>query len=196
MNTALKQRLIGAAVLVALAVIFVPMLLDGSGTRDEGYEIEIPDRPEIRETEDERDSLEPVPESEADPPEAVSEVEPSEDLPEDAVAEAPPDEEERPDAARADEDEPDEADEHAATDAPIGAWAVQTGGFTRQDYARAQRDLLREADYEAFLSEFESDGTRIWRVRVGPVATEQEARALLEELESEQDLEAILVSHP
>ena len=48
MDTGLKQRLIGAAVLVALAVIFLPMLVKGpapdSGVSD--VSIKMPDGPE------------------------------------------------------------------------------------------------------------------------------------------------------
>src|SRR5690606_13425184 len=48
MDSGLKQRLIGAAVLVALAVIFLPMLVKGpapdSGVSD--LSLELPDRPQ------------------------------------------------------------------------------------------------------------------------------------------------------
>jgi DedD protein len=50
MDSALKQRLIGATVLVALAVIFLPMLVDGpESDREEGAEqlsLELPQRPD------------------------------------------------------------------------------------------------------------------------------------------------------
>jgi len=50
MDAALKQRLIGATVLVALAVIFLPMLLDGpDAEREPGTEqlsLELPNRPD------------------------------------------------------------------------------------------------------------------------------------------------------
>lgn len=42
----LKQRLLGAAVVIALVVIFVPMLLDGSGHKERvGMNMEIPPEP-------------------------------------------------------------------------------------------------------------------------------------------------------
>ena len=48
MDRALKQRLVGAGVLIALAVILVPMLLDGQppGTVQQTQIIELPPRPE------------------------------------------------------------------------------------------------------------------------------------------------------
>ena len=48
MDQALKQRLVGATILIALAVIFLPLLLDGEGADGQRTQpIEIPDRPEV-----------------------------------------------------------------------------------------------------------------------------------------------------
>lgn len=47
MDQELKQRLIGASVIIALAIIFVPMLFDGDGVKqqNQNISIEIPDSP-------------------------------------------------------------------------------------------------------------------------------------------------------
>lgn len=47
MNQQLKQRLVGVAVIFLLAIIFLPMILDGSGYQDERVDIEIPPPPVI-----------------------------------------------------------------------------------------------------------------------------------------------------
>jgi cell division septation protein DedD len=47
MDQQLKQRLVGVAVIFLLAIIFVPMLLDGAGTRPKHLQVEIPERPVI-----------------------------------------------------------------------------------------------------------------------------------------------------
>jgi len=47
MDQQLKQRLVGLAVIFSLAVIFVPMLLDGPGPEQTTLEVEIPPAPEI-----------------------------------------------------------------------------------------------------------------------------------------------------
>ncbi len=48
METALKQRVVGAIVLVTLGVIFIPALLDGSGYRSrQVQDIEIKEKPEF-----------------------------------------------------------------------------------------------------------------------------------------------------
>jgi DedD protein len=47
MEVALKQRLVGASVIIALAVIFIPMLFDNSSTnQNQSISINIPDEPE------------------------------------------------------------------------------------------------------------------------------------------------------
>ena len=48
MDTQLKQRLVGLTVIFSVAVIFLPMLLDGSGiSRDPAPDSSIPPKPEI-----------------------------------------------------------------------------------------------------------------------------------------------------
>ena len=48
MDEQLKQRLIGAAVVISLGVIFIPMILDGGRhTEFEKVRIEIPEKPEV-----------------------------------------------------------------------------------------------------------------------------------------------------
>ncbi len=47
MEQQLKQRLVGLAVIFSLAVIFVPMLLDGPGPESEALDVDIPPSPEI-----------------------------------------------------------------------------------------------------------------------------------------------------
>ena len=47
MEQHIKQRLVGVAVIFLLAIIFLPMLLDGSGYRREQLDIEIPPPPVI-----------------------------------------------------------------------------------------------------------------------------------------------------
>ena len=63
MENQYKQRLVGAAVLVALAVILIPMILDGSGYfSDSGSISGIPPAPEIQDTPlEELAELVPVP---------------------------------------------------------------------------------------------------------------------------------------
>lgn len=47
MDQQLKQRLVGVAVIFLLAIIFVPMLLDGAGTRPQPVVVDIPPQPSV-----------------------------------------------------------------------------------------------------------------------------------------------------
>lgn len=191
MNAALKQRLVGAVVLVALAVIFLPMLLDGSGAREDiAREVQIPERPEV-----------PAVDLEATPEPVAPAEEPVAEAP-DLVADAPAEEREpasepdpEPDSAPASEPEPDSEPAADASDGP-SAWVVQTGSFSRRENAEAQRDRLQEAGFDAFLNEAQRDDSRIWRVRVGPIGREDDAHELRDQLERDEDLAGIVVSHP
>lgn len=193
MNAALKQRLVGAIVLVAFAVIVLPMLLDGSGTQENvAREVRIPEQPTVPEAP--MDEVpQPVEADEApsvdapDPvPEEGGQVEPGE-----GSEEADADTDSAADAPAAEESSPDEGEA-----AGPSAWAVQVGSFTREDNANALRDRLRDADMDAYISEGRADGARVWRVRIGPLSREQEAHDLRDRLASERDIPGLVVSHP
>lgn len=169
MDFALKQRLVGAIVLIALAVIFLPMLLDGSGAPETlDVEVEIPERNE-------------EPESRFEEPDVAAELD-------DPVEEVET------------ESEPSGVTEEGAesgTDATVvTGWVVQVGSFSRESNALVLRDRLRDQDYAAFVNEGESDGNTVWRVRVGPVPEESEAREIAQRLEAERGQPALVLSHP
>lgn len=181
LNAALKQRLVGAIVLVALAVIFVPMLLDGAGTRDNiAREVGIPERPTFAEP-----ALDEVAE-----PVAAETGEPADAL--DVVAE--PEEEGAPESAPT--DAPTTVDGTPATADGPSAWAVQTGSFAQRDNAIGQRDSLLDAGFDAYIDAGDTANGRIWRVRVGPIGRETEARSLRDRLETDEGLDGLVVSHP
>lgn len=169
MDFALKQRLVGAIVLIALAVIFLPMLLDGSGTPETlDVKVRIPERSE-------------APESRFEDPEVAAELdEPAED---------------NDTGSEASGTVPDDA-ENGAEAAAVTGWVVQVGSFSRESNALVLRDQLRDRDYDAFVKKGESDGDTMWRVRVGPVPGESEAREIAQQLEDERGQPALVISHP
>ena len=153
MDTKLKQRLIGGAVLIALAVIFLPMLVHGpapdSGVGD--VSTRVPDAPagkfETREL-----PLGPAAGQAALPAPAASAPAPAE--PSTALAEAP---------GKA-------ATVHAPADPDVaaGQWAVSFGAYASARDADAVLSRLRQAGLEGFREEAELNGRQAWRVRVGP----------------------------
>ena len=153
MDTQLKQRLIGGAVLIALAVIFLPMLVHGpapdSGVGD--VSTRVPDAPagkfETREL-----PLGPAAGQAALPAPAASAPAPAE--PSTAPTEAP---------GKA-------ATVHAPADPDVaaGQWAVSFGAYASARDADAVLSRLRQAGLEGFREEAELNGRQAWRVRVGP----------------------------
>lgn len=158
MDLALKQRLVGATVLIALAVIFLPMLLDGSGTPERlDVEVEIPPRAD-------------APQSRLKEPDVAGEL-----AGEDTGA----------------------ADSATRTAEPaVTGWVVQVAAFSKEANAMVLRDRLRNQGHAAFVEPGEADGNRIWRVRIGPVPKESEARTIASELEAERGQATLVVRYP
>jgi DedD protein len=198
METAVKERLVGAAVLVALVVIVVPALLSGppeppqeppagDGTT-RSVEIEIaPPRTAADE--------EPLPEALADPPVLRNAVKPS--APARGEPKAP---EQAPVVTEAAAKSPGNAAGQApASPSPAatstGAWAVQIAAFSSGDAAQRMVADLRRRGYAAFAMEFRADGRALHRVRVGPETGRDRADALAARLQGE-GFKATVVAHP
>lgn len=194
MEQRLKQRLIGAAVLVALAVIFLPMFLTGPVERHSmDVPIEIPPRPQLAEA----PALPQVAELKT-----VSERQPtptpvfSERQREPAPPQEPAPAQRAPAVQMPAAVEPPPAPAETPAPSPeLAAWAVQVGSFGSQNNALRLRDALREAGFTAYV-ETPAGDTRFYRVRVGPVVQRDEAQVLLTRLEQEQSLSGLVVSHP
>lgn len=156
MDPQLKQRLVGAAVLLALAVIFLPLILSGPPPGEtQVVRKEIPPAPEQQFA----SRVMPLTPPKLNPP--VTTVVAVDD--EARIVEPPP-------IARA-EPEPDEAE--PATDASIRAglraWAVQVASFSSEESALGVSQDLRKLGYSAFTQDqVNSKGQKIWFVRVGP----------------------------
>ena len=160
-------------VLIALAVIFVPILLDGSGTPEQlDLEIAIPERDEVP-TSQFDEAPEPPELQSGDAPDQSAT--PTNDAPTTTLtSETPGDGEE----------------------AIVSGWVVQVGSFTEDTNARVLRDRLREQGFAAFVEQTESDGDSLWRVRVGPVASKSEAQTLGERLQALRGQSVLVMSYP
>ena len=206
MDPALKQRLVGAVVLVALAVIFLPMLLDGSGAREQlDEEIAIPEKPEPPESH--LDPVEPPTETpetgesrepDAEPAATASGDDEGAAEPETATGDtAASAQEPAADAdngsAVADETEPAGSADTASVDA---GWIVQVGSFRRETNALVLRDRLRQEGFDADAERAQAGGDTVWRVLVGPVAERAEGESLKRRLEELRGEQALLMSYP
>ncbi|MGW8228199.1 MAG: SPOR domain-containing protein [Gammaproteobacteria bacterium] len=190
-----KQRIVGAIVLVALAVIFIPMLLPGHrdiGFTDNGSPI--PPKPaeleNLKVLELEKPQPAPAPrEIVRTPIDERSPATPAGEVEAPPAEKTPPPEEVIPEPA---------AKQATQTDAATPkAWAVQVGSFTQRENAMRLRDQLRSKKYKAFVEQISSAGKTFYRVRVGPEVSRDKAEALQKELQSKMKLQgSTVVSHP
>lgn len=185
-----KHRVIGALVLVALAVIFIPMVLTGQGSLDIGaHRVTIPAErempassppviaasPTVELTEPPRGALVVPMETNTEPRAATESVT--------SVPIAPA---------------PTEVPDTTLTTAPASkgapAWAVQVGSFNNKNSAFHLRDTLRTKGFAAYVEHVSAKEGAIYRVRVGP----ELQRTLAEELQkklAQAGQNGIVVSH-
>ena len=184
MDRALKERIIGAAVLVVFAVLVVPVFLDGPPTDGEIVSERVPlpgqeDSGEERTIVLERDREEPVPAAAMLRPKPEPEKPVSQDTaaPEDEAAPAAKPEAERP------EPKQPESRPAATNTSATGMWAVQLGSFGNQQNAERLAADLRKQGFAAFLSQLPTESGQLHRVRIGPQKDRESAEAMAARLE-------------
>ena len=83
-----------------------------------------------------------------------------------------------------------------STTVGLSAWIVQLGSFTDEDNAQSLNTKLRQAGYPSFVEPIKKDGKLSYRVRVGPEIKRSEADSLLKKLKEKMQLDGIVVSYP
>ena len=209
MDRALKERIIGAVVLVIVVVLVVPVFLDGpqdnSETVSEGISLPGQANDGTRTVVLDRDRSEPVPESghtsadeplpetvDEPSPETVAEpvpvAETARDAPSgDEPAGADPDSDVVEPAAAAESPAATVVEPEPAPDTPTrsatGMWAVQLGSFSNEANAERLAADLRQEGFAAFLSKLSTNSGELHRVRVGPQRDREAAEIMLARLE-------------
>ncbi|MBK5941468.1 SPOR domain-containing protein [Halochromatium roseum] len=219
MDEAAKRRLVGAAVLVALAVIFVPMLVE-RGADDLGEPIVIPEAPDLDGVADGDSSFA---ESGYDPqlpdPDVVLLPLPTPEPPpsaldaESASAESRSDRQTQPGTSPAERrasesnrvtDTNDGRGETIARAAagpkpvPPGtsAWVIQVASLGSPEAAQALQDELRNKGYPAFVEQANVSGRRYYRVRIGPEIERARADRLATQLAAETGGQPLVQRYP
>lgn len=209
----MKQRLIGAVVIVALAVIIIPMLLDGSGNKSVRDMPPAPAMPAQGTVDQHNIPLPPqepsgtvMPQPQAAPPPTAdagasaavpavpSTVAPAAPAAPASVAPAPATVTPPPAAptASAPPAAPPPAAESSTTKPTAkvaSGWVVQVGSFSEQSKAFGLRDKLRKSKFSAYVERF-SNGSKqtMYRVRVGPEIDRAKAEAVQKRLHDEYKL--------
>lgn len=179
MDRALKERIIGAAVLVVFVVLIVPVFLDGPPEGGEIVSERVPlpgqaAQDDSRTVVLERDRKEPVPATaeQAAPEQRQETARQPQPL---AAAETGP-EPKKP--------APDPIPQAQPADSsPTGMWAVQLGSFENQQNAERLAADLRKQGFAAFLSQLSTDSGRLHRVRIGPQKDRESAEAMAARLQ-------------
>ena len=174
----LKQRLLGGAVLVALVVIFVPMLIDEPVDSKLVSDHRIPPKPE--EIEKPMPSILPPPPEASEAPPAIAEKAPLKKAP------APPPETKR--------NSPPKASAQTERKSPT-AWIIQVVSLTVKENAQKLVADLRKADMPAQMQTVTVEGKRHYRVRVGPEVNHQTAQKMAERIKREFKLKPKVLSY-
>jgi len=204
METTLKQRLIGAAVIIALAVIFVPMILDGSG-RQESVTLNMENPPEPTFTFD--SDLPDIKGLDQLPPMSMSEKSTAivdtanESISEVADEKKPVETENKatvPTAAQISKPTVVEATENIIeTNPALTAWAVQVAAFGEKGKALALQEKLVASNFSAFTERTGNSDKSVYRVKVGPELKRENAEKLRDKIEKEHGLKGSFVTkHP
>jgi DedD protein len=207
-NDQLKQRLVGAVVLVSLAVIFIPIILPGSGGDSAKLVSKnIPPEPDYRF---------PPPKK---PPKAPSignapivPIGDSKDTSTSSAKDKKPDENNTAGTADKIQEEKTVAKTEVAKvittskQQPVTSediksgqttgWIVQVGSFSSEPNARALRDKLRKMGYACFVEAVKNNSGMVYRVRVGPELTRASAEKLRDQMTRKAKVKGLVQTYP
>ena len=175
MDSTLKYRIVGAAVLLSLAVIFIPMILDGSGQNSvTKIDMEIPPEPKIVFSDEiQQSDLTPkVISNNNEQTKQSSQIDPKNNvMPEVTVS--------------------------SKTGAELMSWVVQVGAFGEREKATSMQKKLVDAGYDALVEVGSNKGKEYFRVKVGPLISQDVATQTRDKLRKELKLETAFVTrHP
>ena len=204
MERALKERIIGAAVLVVFVVLVVPIFLDGPPGEEEivTERVLLPGQDETR-TQTvvlDRDRTEPVPAGTSNETPADADETPAAPVEQPVAAQPETSEPETSEPAasepvvRREEPAPAPAQQQPAS-STTGMWAVQLGSFSNKANAEKLAADLRKQGYAAFLSQLDTDSGTLHRVRIGPQKDRDAAEAMAARL-LKVDIKGQVVPHP
>jgi len=175
MEIGLKERLIGAVVLVVLAVIIIPWVLKGSSAPDTTVTKSLT-LPPAAATNGQpayhMDLSNPAGAASASKPAVINQtplaiVKQESPTPKAMVA---------PKAKSAVQTE----QEHATSTAPTtGGWVVQAGSYSNEANAQSVQSKLAKHGYHAYISRFHKGSRTYYRVRVGPYTDKASAERVV-----------------
>lgn len=198
MHHRLKERLVGAAVLVVIAVIFIPMLLTGPIDSNSISKTNIPEKPTEKFSSKLvplNDSLMPITEA----PDSSNDIINGEPLSQEELVESYGETEKDVAEITAEKVTNEKLVVQEKTiNKKVGltAWVVQFGSFSTKVNADKLNLSLRKAGFPAFVEPLTKKGKTSYRVRVGPEILRADADALLKSIKTKMKLDGIVLSYP
>ena len=195
MNQQLKQRLVGATVLIVLGIIFLPMILDKPAP--------VKTKPDITNFELNPYKQNKVAQSKSPvrsiPPEVIARYEemgnkqnPIASVPK-TKNEVKPDQKPFKMAHLEPETRPKKSPEKTESEPK---WAVQMGSFSNKENANRLVQRLKNQKYPAYYEDAVSAGKTIYRVRVGPFNSKAEIEKIKQKLDQKEKLKTLIVILP
>ncbi|MEM7027689.1 MAG: SPOR domain-containing protein [Pseudomonadota bacterium] len=211
MQPRLNERIVGAAVLVIIAVIFIPMILTGPVDTAVIKETNIPPRPDdhsqsklvplLDKTQDIENTDNQSTDAIADQESSMLESELNADQT-DSMKLAMPDTISAPEKINLDDKQLTETidaqTQVVTSDKTVGlsAWIVQLGSFSSQENAEKLNKDLRKTGFAAFVEPIKNNGKVVYRVRVGPELLKADAEKMLASIKTKMKLDGIVLSYP
>ena len=198
-----KQRLVGIAVIFALAVIFLPMILDGSGIRKNTLEVVIPPQPVIKNNPEFEQKIVELHAKVEDLPSLEPQFVDERSSENAKQIERKTERAEQKDSGSKSEpvQSPPASKQQTQPEAEVtrvggDTWVLQVGSFKDRKKALSQRDKLRKSNIAAvFIEQFSIDNELVYRVRLGPFLNRDQSKVALNKIKAKYDIDGLIMKY-
>jgi len=186
MDQKLKHRLTGAIILVSLAVIFIPVILEGPDNEWTPLNHGIPEPPQLGYKVD------------MDKPRSVVVPVPVPVKPEQTAVRTPVYKPAAPARKKTGSPvpKPESAARAESATETLSGWYVQVGSFSQELNASGLSKRLKLSGYNARLQKTTTETGAAWRVIVGPGKSRAGAEKMRDKLANERQLKGIVINNP
>jgi len=175
MDIALKQRIIGALIIISVAVIVIPSILEGPVIKSRELVLDVPPQPELQAYKANTEKYQSL----------VDAVEEGVDI----------------DQKQADVEEPEKLETFISKFSSVEpprptlnpVWTVQLGSFTQIENAKDLKNKLQTNKFRSYMRKSKTEKGIRYRVYVGPDIREADANKTVQQLQKEFGLSGLVV---
>ena len=193
MNDILKQRLVGALVIIALGIVFWPVVFVDAERQAMDRTSQVPPMPTMKH-------------SRIETPKRLNTVEPASASAEITLHDAPPEtttpETTTPETTTPETVSSDASDAEAGTSGPAldetgipVAWVLQVVSVSKREKAEALTQELIDAGYEAYHRPLKRGQDTLYRIYVGPVFDLDQLRKTKQKVDSRLKVNALIARY-